>query len=217
MKKNIVEILLEKIQVFSRRKTFSAINSQKEVEVTKMPSREVAEVTKIPPRKIPTSLPEQLRNEIAQGAAFLYGFETSEAPTLPAGMFYSSHAGTNGENGYITLANGNPEAVSTGTTGGYSIRLPDQIEAAASSHHIAVSIIARASGSDRSRFAIAYSTNEVGNSGWRWFDADAEWSIHTMEYDVPVMKEGRGDFVGILPAGEGNPGTEFYYLAITIS
>ena len=132
-------------------------------------------------------------------------------------MICSSHVGTNGEAGYITLANGNPKALPSGTTGGCSIRLPDQVEAAASGHHITVRIIARASGSDQSHFAVAYSTNEVGNSGWRKFTAGPEWSIHTMEYDVPVMKEGRGDFIGILPDSEGNPGTEFCYFAITIS
>ena len=208
--KNILKIFLEKI---GGRKTLSTVNSQEVAEAQEVvEAQEVGNAT-----RLPVSLAEQLRTQIAQDAAFLYVFEAGEASTIPAGMVCLSHAGTNGENGYITLANGNPEAASGGLTGGYSIRLPDQIEAAASGHHIVVSVIVRASGGDQSRFAVAYSTNEVGNSGWRWFDAGAEWSIHTMEYDVPVMKDGRGDFVGILPDSEGNPGTEFCYLAITIS
>jgi FkbM family methyltransferase len=38
-----------------------------------------------------------------------------------------------------------------------------------------------------------------------------------MEYAVPVMKNGQGDFVGILPDAEGQPGTDFYYLSINVS
>ncbi|HBZ29964.1 MAG TPA: hypothetical protein DEO56_05135 [Nitrosomonas nitrosa] len=208
--KNIIKFFLEKI---GGRKSFSPVNSQEVVETKEaVGAKEAVTVT-----ELPISLMEQLRIQIAQDASFLYVFEAGEASTLPAGMVCLSHAGTNGEKGYITLSNGNPGAVSAGATGGYSIRLPDSIEAAASGHHITLSVVARASGGDQSRFAVAYSTNEVGNSGWRWFDTRAEWSVYTMEYDVPVMKEGRGDFVGILPDSVGNPGTEFCYLSITIS
>lgn len=208
--KNIIKSFLEKI---GGQKTFSTVNSQEVVKAQEV--REAQEAGEVTERSV--GLAEQLRTQIAQDAAFLYVFEAGEASTIPAGMVCLSHAGSNGENGYITLANGNPEAAPAGLAGGYSIRLPDPIEAAASGHHIVVSVIARASGGDQSHFAVAYSTNEVGNSGWRWFDAGAEWSIHTMEYDVTTMNVGHGDFVGILPDSEGNPGTEFCYLAITIS
>lgn len=167
--------------------------------------------------KISASLAEQLHSEIARDSVFLYAFETGTASTTPDGMSCSTKASMNGEPGYIALVNGKPDATSGGKTGGYSILLPYEVEAAASGHHISVRVIARAAGGDHSRFAVAYSTNEVGNSGWRWFDVGAEWAIHTMEYDVNVMKEGRGDFVGILPDSEGNPGTELCYLAISIS
>ncbi|SFP67066.1 hypothetical protein SAMN05216419_101226 [Nitrosomonas cryotolerans] len=161
---------------------------------------------------------DQLRADIAANAAFFHVFETGEAATTPAGMICSSHADVASETGYIRLANGKPGAASRGATDGYSIRLPDIIEAAASGKHIAVSIIARAAaGNDTSRFALAYSTNEVGNSGWRWFKAGVAWSVHTMEYDVPIMRKGNSDFVGILVEDEAHPATEFYYLAITIS
>ena len=94
------------------------------------------EVTKVP--AIPVSLTEQLPIDNAQGDAFLYVFESCEASTIPEDMIYLSHVGKNGEAGYITLVNGNPKAVSSGATGGYSIRLPHQIETAASGHHITV-------------------------------------------------------------------------------
>ncbi|SDY39983.1 hypothetical protein [Nitrosomonas sp. Nm33] len=228
MGKGILQIFWEKMQeALGGQKASSeatppqAISPQTTPPKTTLPqatSPEVEEVSKVPKvSAIPVNLAEQLRAKIAQNAAFLYVFETGEASTTPDGMICSSHVGTNGEAGYITLAKGNPKAGSGGVTGGYSIRLPDQIEAAASGHHIAVSVIARASGGDQSRFAVAYSTNEVGNSGWRKFTAGAEWAVYTMEFDVNVMKEGRGDFVGILPDSEGSPATDFCYFAITIS
>lgn len=212
--------VIEGLQAFGQSvcalKKSSAATFPKAISPIATPPKFVShEVTKIP--AIPVSLAEQLPIVNAQDAAFLYVFKSGEASTIPEDMIYLSHVGKNGEAGYITLANGNPKAVSSGATGGYSIRLPHQIETAASGHRITVSVIARAASRDQSSFAVAYSTNEVGNSGWRWFNAGPEWSIYTMEYNVPVMKEGRGDFVGILPDREGNPGTEFYCLAITIS
>ena len=221
MTKGILQIFFEKIQeVFGAEKISSEhpsskINSPASSIAAYPPKATSSEVAEIPAKSF--SLVEQLRTEIAQDSAYIYVFETGEASTIPAGMVCSSQGGKNGETGYITLAKGNPKALSSGATNGYSVRLPDQVEAEASGHHVTVHVIARASGSDRSHFAVAYSTNEVGNSGWRKFTAGAEWSIHTMEYDVPVMKDGRGDFVGILPDSEDNPGTEFCYFAINIS
>ncbi|SFM05706.1 hypothetical protein [Nitrosomonas communis] len=221
MTKGILQIFFEKIrEVFSEEKaSLESVSSKTISPATSSiaaPHKTTSpEVIKEPEELI--SLVEQLRAEIARDAACLYVFETGEATTIPAGMSCVSYASTNGEVGYVTLVNGNPKALPSGVTGGYSIRLPDQVETAASGHHITVHAIARASGSNQSHFSIAYSTNDVGNSGWRKFIAGPEWSIHTMEYDVPVMKEGRGDFIGILPDSEGNPGTELCYLAINIS
>ena len=94
------------------RKTSSTVNSQEVVEAQEavevkeaVEAKEAGEVTE---RSV--GLAEQLRTQIAQNAAFLYVFEAGEASTIPAGMLCLSHAGSNGENGYITLANGNPEA-----------------------------------------------------------------------------------------------------------
>jgi len=116
---------------------------------------------------------------------------------------------------YLRLSNGDADAHSWGTTGGYSIRLPDAVEARASGRRIVIKIVARAARADRARFALTYSTNEVGNSGWSWFDAAAEWAVHTMQW-VPPMKKGNGDFLGILPDAEGKAGVELCYLAIAV-
>lgn len=225
MEKGILQIFFEKIRgVFGGEKVSSETTSSKSISPAISPTAASPKTTSIPEVSKDSEIPaksfgllEQLRTEIARDAAYLYVFETGEASTTPTGMISTMHVGTNGEAGYISLANGNPKATSAGVTGGYSIFLPYKVEAAASGHHITVHVIARASGSNQSQFAVAYSTNEVGNSGWHKFTAGPEWSVHTMEYNVPPMKEGRGDFVGILPDSEGNPGTDFCYFAITIS
>jgi CBS-domain-containing membrane protein len=160
---------------------------------------------------------EELRSRLAASAAYLHPFDSaSVAYRIPAGMIAAHHTDANTGTGYMSLAGGRSDAVSNGPTGGYSIRLPDTLETAASGHSVSVKVVARATGGAQSRFALAYSTNEVGNSGWRWKDAGPEWSVVAMTYGVPVMKEGRGDFVGILPDANGRPGTEFCYLSIEV-
>lgn len=214
MKQNIAAAFLKKIFFIGENKPFSITNHTKQAKVSDKTTQAVSPSIK---PTVPTSLVDKLRTKIVQNAAFSYTFTTGDAATTPPGMKYSEHFDAANEIEYIKLSSGNPDALPSGSTGGFSIRLPDVIEAAASGHHIVVSIIARAAGNNQSRFALAYSTNEVGNSGWRWFNAGKEWSIHTMEFDVPVMKNGNSDFVGILVEREGQPGTEFYLLTIAIS
>lgn len=160
------------------------------------------------------NLLETLRSCNARSAAYFHPFEISSAFRIPPGIICSNYIDERTGTVHISLANGKPNAASTGQTEGYSIRLPDTIEAAASGHRVSVSVVARAAGAAQSRFALAYSTNDVGNSGWRWQGAGPEWSVFTMEYTVPAMKNGNGDFVGILPDMEGQTGTEFCYLWI---
>jgi hypothetical protein len=174
-------------------------------------------VTSAEPAKSENLL-DALRSRIARSAAYFHPFEISSVPfRIAAGMICSNRIDEKTGTGYISLANGKTDAASHGPIEGYSIRLPDTIEAAASGRLVSVNVVARAAGSAQSRFALAYSTNEVGNSGWRFQSAGPEWSVFTMEYDVPVMKKGNSDFVGILPDSEGRPGTEFCYLSVNIT
>jgi hypothetical protein len=165
----------------------------------------------------PVNRLEAMRSRIAGSAVYVHSFEIGSVPfQIAAGMICSNHRDEKNAAGYIRLANGKTDAASFGTTQGYSIRVPDIVEAAASGCLVSVNVVARAAGCAQSRFAVAYSTNEVGNSGWRWQDAGAEWSVFTIEYDVPVMKNGNGDFIGILPDGNGRPGTEFCFLSVNM-
>jgi hypothetical protein len=124
-----------------------------------------------------------------------------------------------GEDGveYLALADGALNAQSGGTTGGYSLRVPDEVESAASGNRITVRAIARANGGGESRVALAYSTNEVGNSGWRWFTVGAEWSAIAFEYDVPPMIKGNGDFLGVLAEPSGKPGVDVCCVSVGVA
>jgi len=158
-----------------------------------------------------------LRARIERGAAYAQAFDGAFKPyQIPAGMICLSHADAATGLAYLRLAEGRADAPSMNQTGGYSVRLPDSIEAAASGRRVAISVIARAAGARHSRFALAYSTNDVGNSGWRWQDAGPDWAIHTMEYDVPAMNNGNGDFLGVLPDVAGQAGVEICCVAVRI-
>jgi hypothetical protein len=112
----------------------------------------------------------------------------------------------------LHLSGGDTAAPSGGRTGGFSIRVPDSLEAAASGKRIRVTVSARAAEGEQAEFSLAYSTNEVGNSGWRKFKASSQFETKSFEYDVPTMKKGYGDYVGILPVP--GPGVELETLKV---
>jgi hypothetical protein len=117
---------------------------------------------------------------------------------------------------FVTLGDGLATAGSGGTISeSYTAILPAAFEAKASGKTIRMSVLARATAMPLS-FHLAYSTNEVGNSGWEKFEAGPDFSEHSFEWAVPPMKEGRGDFAGVQPplAGEGT--IDVAWLALTI-
>lgn len=129
----------------------------------------------------------------------------------------SIELGDAGEGGkLLKLANGDPEAKSSGLTEGFSIRVPETFEREASAKKVRVQVLARSAGHESTRMAIAYSTNDVGNSRWRWREVKPTWSLCKMDWKVPQMKKGHGDFIGILPDKHGAPGVEIYSVSATI-
>ena len=96
------------------------------------------------------------------------------------------------------------EARPAGVRGGAMLRLPAALERFASGGRVRVTISARAIGPAGSEaFAANYTTRDVGNSEWISFALVDHFETHVFEYDVPLMDEGRGDFVGILPDASG--------------
>lgn len=96
---------------------------------------------------------------------------------------------------------------SSGGMPGIYLRLPAAFERAASGRQVRVTVVARRAAEAPSRsFAVAYSTNDVGNSGWRRFAATPEPDSYAFVYDVPPMVKGSGDFIGIQPDADGSGG-----------
>ena len=84
-----------------------------------------------------------------------------------------------------------------GLTSGFSFPLPAEFEQGASGQTVTIEIASRIAGGGT--FAVAYSTNEVGNSGWQDMTATSEYTIQSVQYNVPALRNGSGDFLGIAP------------------
>ena len=116
----------------------------------------------------------------------------------------------------LKLAGGDRSGASDGVTAGFVIRVPDAFERDASEHTVRVRVLARSTDAAPTRLAVAYSTNEVGNSGWRWRDVGPSWDVCEITYDVPKMKNGNGDYIGLMPAESGAPGVEIHSVSATV-
>ncbi len=121
-----------------------------------------------------------------------------------------------GEGPLLKLAGGDPKASSAGTTEGFSVRVPDTFERAASERRVRVRVLARSDKAASTRLALAYSTNEVGNSGWVWREIGPDWAICEMTFKVSKMIHGNGDFIGLLPDEPDAPGVEIHSLGATV-
>lgn len=107
----------------------------------------------------------------------------------------------------VQLAGVQSNATSSGPPGIY-LRLPDQFEKAASAHKVRVTVFARhPADAPNASFAIAYSTNEVGNSGWQKFTLTDQLARYSFIFAVPAMVKGLGDYIGILPDPSGAKGS----------
>ncbi len=115
----------------------------------------------------------------------------------------------------LRVSGGSLDASPSGKTGGVSVRVSDAFERAASGARIRVQVVVRAADRMReSEFLIAYSTCDVGNSGWQRMWAGAEFETFSFEWDVPEMLHGNGDFVGILP--EQDSAIEIAEVAVSV-
>lgn len=132
-------------------------------------------------------------------------------PTLPEGaVIYSAAGGVEGlsvpdylsatvADGVMTLSGEDALASTRQKTSGASVRLTDKREKSVSGKTVIVSVVARATSPTATGLNVAYSTNEVGNSGWQSLEFSDEFSVQAFTYDVPEMSEGKGDFVGLSP------------------
>ena len=119
---------------------------------------------------------------------------------VPEGVAYTQVAV---EDVNVAQISGVPEAApSTGSTGGVSIRLPPATEAQVSGQRVQVTVRAFSPESG-ALMGLAYSTNEVGNSGWQRFMLSTEPRDYVFAYNVPPSQGGNGDYLGFRSYGGG--------------
>lgn len=97
---------------------------------------------------------------------------------------------------------------SSGVTGSIALEIPSNIAVnRLADTTIIVSVTAKQPTSGASsQFAIAYSTNDAGNSGWHTFTPTTTWQEYSFEYTVPTPNTGGTDWLGIWgdTSGTGN-------------
>lgn len=166
----------------------------------------------VPPAAQPASSSQDPRIQPPPYTDFLVEFAKAAEDAILRGSSVSATV----RDGFVTLGGGVATSASSGKISeGYTVVLPDAFEANASGRTIRMTVLARAT-STPVNFKLAYSTNEVGNSGWQMFEAGVGFTEHAFEWSVPPMKDGRGDFAGIQPplAGEGT--IDVAWLSLTI-
>lgn len=157
----------------------------------------------------PAAALRTLSAELIEGGDFIHDCGVKSRPdAIGTGVAHAAHVDAETGMRFVRLANGPQIARSFGKTDGYSLRTSDAFEIAANGRRVVVSAVVRAAEAPNARFALAYSTNEVGNSGWHWQNAGPDWAVYSFDYAVPVMKQGLGDFIAILPEPKGQPGID---------
>ena len=120
--------------------------------------------------------------------------QTVETMVVPAGLTV-----TPGEGDIITIAGTSANEISHGVTGGAAFVLGPELENQIGGHVINLRILAKSDGA--TGFKVAYSTNEVGNSGWNEFSLTDSFEEYAVEFAVGAVKDGRNDYVGFVPVG----------------
>jgi hypothetical protein len=135
------------------------------------------------------------------GSTWSNGFEESEfadwsnasynSGVLDSDAFSGSYAAL------ITTASGH-SADSSGTTSGFRVEIPEQIALQLGGKRVRVTVFAKQPSSNAaSELAIAYSTNDAGDSGWNVFTPGASYAPFSFVYDVPEPIVGGSGYLGI--------------------
>lgn len=90
------------------------------------------------------------------------------------------------------------QPILTGTTNAHYLAFDASQEQSLSGKPVRISVSAKQPAENAARsFAIAYSTNDTGNSGWRSFRPTSEWEDYTFTFTVPKLNKGNGDYLGV--------------------
>ena len=105
------------------------------------------------------------------------------------------------------------DSASGGTTDGYYVEIPTEIALEYGGRTVEVTVWAKQDTADA--FAVAYSTADVGNSGWQSFFPTSNWQPYRFTYEVPEPSGGGSDYLGLLGDATNNTGATIFD-AITI-
>lgn len=161
---------------------------------------EVASDKNEPPKAPPTIeeiTPTEESSAVTElNAQFIFDVRNGVVPRLQANSPLSVEAQ---ESGSVIISGSAPTATAIGRTQGAFFTIEPENEEQLSGKRIAIKFLARSMDAETPSAKIAYSTAEVGNSGWREFGLTNEYAEYSFEYSVPLMKEGKRDFIGIVP------------------
>lgn len=90
------------------------------------------------------------------------------------------------------------QPILTSTTNAHYLSFDAEQEKRLSDKAVRISVFAKqAEENPANAFAIAYVTNDTGNSGWRSFRPTADWEEYSFTFTVPKLSKGQGDYLGI--------------------
>ena len=195
--------------------------TQEPVELPAQPAAETPDESGVEPA--PEETADPIAEPAAEAPAAPAAESTGERPDLPGAYVFawSDLPDRTVPRGFtverrddaLRLSGSVEDPHSSGKTGGIAFRLPDEVEQAASGNDIHVYILAAPVEGTIADIEVAYSTHEVGNSGWRQVTAGDGPAM--FRYAVREIEQGKGDFVGILPDPVGT-GQVIDLLALSI-
>lgn len=97
---------------------------------------------------------------------------------------------------------GNVDGSAGGMTSGAAFVLGPELEEQIAGHAVRVKVLAR-SDVEGAKLLAAYSTNEVGNSGWQEYDLSSSFEEYSFPMKIQPTNKGRNDYLGLMaPSGE---------------
>lgn len=131
-------------------------------------------------------------------SAFFNGFESDDdranVTTIQGTAAFNTDSYSGSTAVLLRNAVASPNSAGYGNT--HYLTIPEPLALMFAGQRVSVSVIAKQADTDpSSEFAVAYSTNDVGNSGFQTFTPTADYKKFTFEYDVPLPNAGGTDYL----------------------
>ena len=132
----------------------------------------------------------------SSGSWLRNGFEDGEFDMWSSGVVRETDSFSGNYSGLFTSSNTSPS--SSGSIGEPSLTIPEEIALSLAGKRVRISVFAKwPETNESSEFAVSYSTNDTGNSGWHHFNQDIDWKRFSFYYTVPEPVAGGVDYIGI--------------------